>query len=493
MEITAKRRYNDLVPFREYFLDIARKCAALSIPTLMPPQGWNGRAQTLNQPYQGLAARGVINLSNKLMTTILPAGMSSFKLGIPKKTLLDAGALEEPEDAVKGLAQAEQIVTDYIEAKGWRKPTTMTLQLLAATGNALEYVGQDGKIRVFRLDQYVVSKDPAGNLLEVVICQKVSPDALSESLKSMVPNANDKQSVEKTIELYTWVRRVGEGYEWEQWIDDKKIPNSEGKAKLSPFSPLVWSAVPGEDYGRGKVEEHIADIEALDDLTKSVLDGSRIAAFHVLGVNPNGTNVRLADELKDADNGDVLSFMPDDLFMAQFGNVPGLQIAQAEVQRLSTDLSKAFLMTQGVQRNAERVTATEMRMLAEELDGALGGVYSMLSEEMQRSRIERLIAIMQQNGDLPPWSDDQVDITVTTGLSALGREQEALKVLQAYQSVGALPPQVLDYIKHEDALKKVYNGFGLPGLIRSEQEVNQMRQQQMMEQMAQQASMSQPQ
>lgn len=501
MDQTPKTRYEELARRRSYCLDVARRCAALTMPTILPPDNWNGTYRSLNQPYQGFGARGVVNLSSRLMMAIMPPGAQSFKLGIPKKTLLAAGQVEEPEEAAQGLAMVEKAVMAEMETRGWRQPTNLTLQLLTVTGNALEYVGQDGRLRVFRLDQYVVSRDASGSVLEIILKQMVSPRTLSPELLALLGDqgitgktgkAGRGHTASEDIELYTWVRRKGEGYVWEQWLRDVQIPGSEGNGIMSPFIPLRWASVPGEDYGRGKVEEHLPDLETLDHLTKSLVDGAEMAAWHVMGVDPNAANARLKNDLKGLENGDVISMREGDVNMLQFANVPGLQVAQAEVGRLTQELGRAFLMTSGIQRNAERVTATELRMLAEELEGTLGGVFSMLSEEMQRGRVERLIGVMQSNGQIPAWGPEQVEPTITTGLAALGRESEALRVIQAYQALQAIPPEAwVNSIKHEDALKKMMNGFNLPGLVRTEQEAQQRQQEQAMQQMAQQAGMGQ--
>lgn len=48
------------------------------------------------------------------------------------------------------------------------------------------------------------------------------------------------------------------------------------------------------------------------------------------------------------------------------------------------------LLNSAVQRNGERVTAEEIRYVAGELEDTLGGVYSLLSQELQLSLIRRV-------------------------------------------------------------------------------------------------------
>ena len=115
-------------------------------------------------------------------------------------------------------------------------------------------------------------------------------------------------------------------------------------------------------------------------------------------------------------------------------------MAAQETARLTETLAAAFLLNSGMTRKADRVTATELRMLAEEVEGILGGVYSMLSMEMQRTRLQRLILQMVEQGSLPPFEEDLIEPQITTGLEALGREQDVMKVQNAAQIVQMLGP-----------------------------------------------------
>lgn len=290
------------------------------------------------------------------------------------------------------------------------------------------------------------------------------------------------------VDLFTWVRRNKKmAFDIHQEIDGKVVPRSKGVVDVNPFIPLRWGLVPDEDYGRGKVEEHYPDFVALDGMAKALLDGSTMASRHIYMIRPNATGANLRRRVAEADNGEVVVGNFEDVSMLQFTNQTGLQIASQEVQRLAEVLSQAFLLNSGLRRNAERVTATELRMGAEELEGTLGGVYSMMAQTMQRARLERLMQQMVEQGALPPFEGDLIEPQITTGLEALGREQDVNKVQAAAQIIGMLGPEMaLDYVKLPELLTKAFNGLGLPQVVRSDQEAQQLRQQREMAQMAQQ-------
>ena len=68
---TAASRYEQLRLERDMFLIRARESAKLTLPSLVPPEGHNG-TNDLYKPYQSLGARGVNNLSAKLLMTLFP-------------------------------------------------------------------------------------------------------------------------------------------------------------------------------------------------------------------------------------------------------------------------------------------------------------------------------------------------------------------------------------------------------------------------------------
>tara|TARA_Y100000593_G_scaffold18889_1_gene37637 strand:- start:1331 stop:2809 length:1479 start_codon:yes stop_codon:yes gene_type:complete len=471
---TAKERYEELALRREPFLQRARRAAELTLPSLLPPEHHN-HTDRLPEPYQGLGSRCVVNLSSRLLTALLPPGTAFFKLQIPNAALIESGQLSPPADLELGFSLAEKLIMSEIDRANWRSSTNLALQLLIVTGNALEYIGPDNQLRVYRLDQYVIERDLTGAVKEIIVRQKIPPEL------SPVQTEIKSDLGHEFVELYTIVKRNKQlTYDVHQEVEGQIVPKSKGTYSVSPFIPLRWSLVPAEDYGRGKVEEHYADLFALDGMAKALLDGSTMASRHIWMIRPNATGANLRRRMAEADNGEIVVGNPEDVSMMQFTNVTGLQIAAEEVRRLTEVLSTAFLLNSGMRRNAERVTATELRMVAEELEGTLGGVYSMLSQEMQRTRLQRLMLQMIEAGQLPPFESDLTEIQITTGLEALGREQDVAKVQAAAQIVQMLTPELtLDYVKMTELLKRAFNGLGLPEVVRSEPEAQQIRQQRM--------------
>lgn len=480
---SAKSRFQQLKAKRDPFLRRARDCAALTIPALMPPEGHNEYAN-LPEPYQGLGARCVVNLASRLMVAMYPPGKPSFKLDVPAEFRIKTGQISLQNDVETGLVLSEKLVNAEIERKQWRMPTNLALQYLVVTGNALEYMTPENKIRVYRLDQYVVVRDMEGAVKEIIVEEWVSPASLPDRAQGLVTPSDSSTN---RIPVYTHVKREKDGtYSVYQEMNGKKVPNTDGVYTEIPYNALRYTAVVGEDYGRGKVEEHLPDLRAIDGLSKSLVDSAAMASRNVVMIRPNAAGgLNLRRRIAMANNGDVIVGNPEDITMIQYNNNTGIQVAAAELERLTKDVAGAFLLGSAAFRDSERTTATEIRRVTEELEGVLGGVYSTLNQEMQMPRLRRLIYQMQKNKQLPAWPEKMVEPTILTGIEALGREQDVNRVAQALQLLGSLPPPILEYVKFDELLNKAFHGLNLPDAIRTEAEVQQRMQQHQQAQMQQ--------
>lgn len=73
-----------------------------------------------------------------------------------------------------------------------------------------------------------------------------------------------------------------------------------------------------------------------------------------------------------------------------------MQIAKMTADAIESRLSYAFMLNSAVQRSGERVTAEEIRYVANELEDTLGGIYSILSQELQLPLANTLLNILSK-------------------------------------------------------------------------------------------------
>lgn len=482
------KRYSQLESDRDSFLERAREAAELTIPYLMPPEGHTG-STVYKTPFQGIGARGVNNLASKLLLSLVPPNSPFFRLSIDDFDLAalgDAGrgAVEEALGRIERAAQQE------IETSAVRVPVFEAIKQLIVAGNALVYLPKKDGMKVFRLDRFVCHRDTMGNLLEIITKEAVAFDMLPDSVKELLKQEdNQEQSTHKSLDLFTYVCRKDKKWEVYQEVMGVEVPDSRGSyaEDKNPFIPLRFSRIDGESYGRGFVEEYIGDLKSLESLTQAIVEGSAASSKVLFLVRPNGTTK--ARDLAKSPNGAIVNGDANDISTLQVQKASDFNVAAQTIQAITERMSFAFLLNSSVQRSAERVTAEEVRYMAQELETALGGVYSILSQEFQYPLVNLLLGRMEQSGKMPKMPKDSVKPTIVTGMEALGRGQDLNKLatfLQYLQPLGAEVIQsevnVGDYIDRLGASL----GIDTQGLIRSpeqkqaEQEAAQQQQQQQM-------------
>jgi len=486
MSITAEGRYTQLASARQPFLDRAREAAKLTIPTLVPPEGAGSHTKYYT-PYQSIGARGVNNLSAKLLLALLPPNAAFFRMVIDdfmlEKLTKRPGMRGEVE---KALNKIERAVMTEIEAHAIRVPAFEAIKQLVVAGNVLCFLIPGGGMRIFRLDRFVVNRDPMGNILEIITKEEIAPDLLPEEFRKTLPKKYLTGSVEKTVSLFTRVVRNGDMWEVYQEVKGKTVPGSKGTYPLdkSPWIVLRWTKCDGEDYGRGYVEEYYGDLRSLEALSQAIVEGSAAAAKVLFLVKPNGTTNQKV--LTDSPNGAVRAGNAEDVTVLQVEKFNDFRVALDASGRIEQRLAAAFLLAASVQRDAERVTAEEIRIMASELEDALGGVYSILSQEFQQPLVSRLLFQLERAKRLPTLPKGMVRPAITTGLEALGRGHDQNKLQRFLSAISPLGPEVIaqhlivgEFITRSGTAE----GIDMDGLVRGQEEIQAEMQQQQMQQL----------
>lgn len=483
---TAAKRYEALTTTRAPYLDRARECAKVTIPSLMPPQGATGTTR-LPTPFQSIGARGVNNLASKLLLALLPPNAPFFRLRITDpETEAEAEAQGATSVLEKALSLIEQRVMEDVETSGDRVKVFEAKKQLLVSGNVLLYAGADDS-RIYRLDRFVVNRDPSGNVLEHISLEYVAPEALTEETRKALAEVIQESDragstpatkVDDGLPLYTHVTR-GER-QWTVYQEVRGVRFNEGTYALdkSPWLALRGIAVAGEDYGRSYVEEYLGDLLSLEGLSQSIVEASAAAARLLVFVNPNGITKR--KDVTDAPNGAVVAGNAEDVSLLTLQKFADLRVARETAVGIEERLGFAFLLNSAVQRPGERVTAEEIRYVAGELEEALGGVYSVLSQEFQLPYARVKLAQLQKRGVLPQLPKGAVSPQIVTGLEALGRGHDLRKLdlfLSGPQHI-MTPDVIREYLDIGDYLTQRAAAIGVKVRVRSEEEVAQNRQQQ---------------
>jgi len=481
---TVASRYAHLMTTRESYLRRARDASKLTIPSLIPPEG-HSESTVYDTPYQAIGARGVNNLASKLLMALLPPNSPFFRLTIDDFDILEVAGPEARGQVEEALARIERTGMSEIEALALRVPTFELLKHLIIGGNGLLYMPKKGDVKFFRLDRYVVKRDYMGNVLEIITKESVSPMMLPKQAQEIINNDGDAA---KNIDLYTCVKRTDKGWYIHQEVMGEVIEGTTGTypKDKNPFIPLRLNRIDGEDYGRGYVEEYLGDLKSLEALTQAIVEGSAASAKVLFMVAPNGTTK--ARVLAESPNGAIVQGNAQDVSTLQVNKFNDFRVALETINTITERLSFSFLLNSSVQRNAERVTAEEVRYAAQELESALGGVYSIMSQEFQLPLVKLLLSRLETAGKMPKMPKDTVKPQIVTGIEALGRGQDLNKLAQMLQYLQPLGPEVLQkYMNVGDYIDRLAASLGIDtgGLIKNEEQMQQeqeAQEQQMMQQ-----------
>lgn len=478
--ISAKALYEQLATDRDPYIKRAVRAAELTVPHLFPKEGTTGTTSFV-EPNQSLGARGVRHLASKLSTSLFPINHPFFR------TVVDDLALEAltQQEGKRGeveaaLSSRERAVMAELNTSMFRPVSFEVTRQLLIAGNCLLHIPKEGRPRFHRLSSYVVNRDGQGNVLDIVILEKIARTALPVDILAKISAAKDAAEAPRDtdLDIYTKItlNETNDKYVVTQEVEGVVIDGDNTgeypKDKL-PWLPLRFTYIEGEDYGRGFIDEYIGDLNTLDVFMEALRDGTVQAAKVVWMVAPNST-ARPA-QLSKAPNGGFVTGEANAVTPLRLDKHADFAVAERLIQQITERLEFAFLLHTAVQRNGDRVTAEEIRYVAGELDQGLGGVYSLLSEEFQMPVAVLYTARMEHNRKVPPLPAEISTIAIVTGLDALGRGND-LQMLDALlggaqQIVG--PEQTAQYLNVGEYFRRrgAALGIDMKGLIRTDQEI----------------------
>lgn len=477
---------------RQPYLMRARECAKYTIPSLLPEEGANGSTK-LYSPYQSIGARGTNALAAKLLLTLLPPNSPFFRYVISDAVMAELTGKNDVRGQIEeALSGMENEIMSEVETSAMRPPVFEALKQLIVAGNALVHLPDSGRVKIFRLDRFVVKRDPMGNLLEVITHEDLAEDQVPEDMKAVLAETNKAEdspgASDKTIPLYT--RAYLEDGQWvvEQELGGHTVPGTRytrPKDRL-PYLALRFIAVSGEDYGRSYVEEYIGDLKSYEGLSKAIVQGAAAAAKVLFLVRPNSTTSMKT--LAKSESGDIREGNKDDVSVLQMEKYADFRVAKETIESLKESLAFAFLLNTAIQRNGERVTAEEIRYMANELESALGGIYSNLAQDFQMPLLNLLEARLVKQKRIPKLPG--VKPVAVTGVEAIGRGQDRVKLIGFIQDVTSTigPEAAAQHLLVSELLSRLGASWSInmKGLIKSPEQLQAEQQQAQQMQMMQQ-------
>jgi hypothetical protein len=449
--------------------------ARYTLPRVCPPDNYDANRDALQNDWQAVGAQVVNHLTNRLMLTMFAPSRPFIRLEVPPAELAKIAAALGQDPSLqmeKMLAAKEQEASKELDVRGVRPQIHEALTNLVVIGDTLAHLTDT--IEVYNIRDYVVARTPRGTVSTAIIktayCfQDLTPEA-QEIIKARRPAIRG----DDPVTYYRWLKKSGEKMTMTTWVDDLKLPeefDDSWPVDDCPWKFWVWNLRRKQHYGTGLVEEYNGDFAALSVLSKAQLDAAIQASEFRWLVNPAGqTN---ADDFEDSENGAVIPGIPEDVNAVSAGKGQDLQTIRSVHEDYVRRIGRGFLLGSAMTRDSERTTATEIQMMAQELETGLGGAYSRLAGGPQKDIGKWLLSAVDLD-----IKGTKIRMAVITGLDALSRNGDLSALRAALSDIGAigtLPPQILAFVKLDAIVSTIFLGHGLAPdkYVKGEEQVQQ--------------------
>jgi hypothetical protein len=441
---------------RQETLTRCERYAGWTLPNIFPDDPLMEYDEMQND-YQSVGAIAVTHLANKIMMALFQPSRPFFRMRLTQSQREELGGELTTAEIDVALSEAERAAMRELDKINARVVMTQVIQHLIITGNGMVYMPTEGKMQMYSLRDYTCKRDLEGTPIRIVMRETKSVSGLPEDLRAIaIENGYED---EEDVSIYTGVIRTGKDkyvswQELEELCYCSKQMGIYTKDNL-PWIPLTWNLCRNKDYGTGLVENCSGDFWTLSTLAEAILDYTVIVTDVKNLVNPTGmTDVR---EITQAKSGAYVHGREEDLHVHTPNVSDATNFLEGRFTAIERRINMAFLVTSALTRDAERVTAEEIRMQANELESSLGGVYSNLATELQQPLATRLLAKIN-----PVFKD--IEPTIVTGLESLSRNSELDRTRAFFQDLIGLaevPDQVAQRIDYNALIAVLGAGHGV--------------------------------
>lgn len=407
-----------------------------------------GEQASIQHDFQSVGSLLLNNLASKLTPLLFPSNQPFFKNVISddlRSAARKAGIA--PDQLEAQLSLLEQGATRNLFKNASFAKLTRVIKLLITTGQALIYRDpMYSKFRVWSMHNFAVRRDAFGDWQCIILKERLAyrdiPLAERQVFNQRYPG---RYKLDTTVYKYTKIERVETRAKIKvvkvmSEIDGVRIGEIASYPEhLSPWVLPVWDLADGEHYARGLVEAYAGDFAKLSVLSEQ-LGLYELDSLQVLNlVNAaSGTSI---DDIEGAEPGAYIPGQKDAIVAHEVGDYNKMNAVRGSLGEVVSRLSLAFMYT-GNTRDAERVTAEEIRVQAKEAETMLGGAYSVLAETLQTplaylmmSEVGSEAAVGLINKSFYP--------EIITGIPALNRNVEVQNLVAAVQEAAGIVPALV--------------------------------------------------
>lgn len=457
--------YNSKLSDRKPYEDSAQRISEISLPYVFRAEGSDGGSAMISSASQSFNGRQVNNLKSKMGMALLPPATSSFRLKPDALSMVEL--FQGNETAIEKIREQLSLNTDAINSEIENQQIRsslfdMLLQQILVGSVVVEKNDRAG-ITIFPLRSFVADLDSQGEPIAMCIVEKLK----------MLPKDITVSEEKEEYDVYTLLALDKDTNKWimKQSIEGEIVGEEKTYKDYDslPFRYFGWNWLQGDSYHRPFAEDYYPDMLQIDRLAKLNTEGSITAAKLLILVNQRGGRTRKRD-VTESVNGSVIDGHADDITAFQLGKNFDFQVSNDREATIKKELQANFLDTGSVQRDAERVTAEEIRVMAQQLEAStLAGVYSKMALKWSKWVVSKVMEELK-------IKFEAVDVDVLTGLDALGRSQEGQKMDNFMMRVSQL--QLNHWIKDNEMLGRYasFDGINTVGLIKTSDEVQKEQQ-----------------
>lgn len=470
-------KYKDvelLAKFEQY----AKWTTASVFPT------WNDKMELkgndpVERDYQSTGAILVNNLASKLVQYLFPVSTNFFRLRDTAELKDFLRSIEGTGDVTQRLVDLERNASELLFDKGGYAQLHQLMRILIVTGNAL-LQRKAGKLIVHSPRNFVTLRDGDGAVLDCILKERVTYGRLPKEARLLFRTSNKGEF--DLMDLYTRIKRITDEFGREKFLVYQEVEQHRiGKSiqyhkDLCPFIPVVWDLINSDSYGHGLVSEYAGDFARLSMLSEASAK-YQIDACKVVNLVKPGS-VADIDALAQATCGEYVAADPESVAKSETGDASFIGAISQVINMIENSLSVAFMYSANV-RDAERVTAEEIRMKVAEVDKTLGGVYSKLSEQLHTA-LAYLLCAEVSDDFRAAIASDKLKVEMLIGTAALGRTSDIERLLNSIQVLSAVVPaakQISTRFDTEAITDKVLlaNNINLTEIMKSEEQLRSER------------------
>jgi hypothetical protein len=419
--------------------------ARWTLPFLFPEQTGTADTSERQLSNDSIGARSVNHLSNKVVTTLFRPQGPFFRLTLGQEQQKKIAALTQGSDQAavaeltskidKELNATEREAMEYLDMVAYRPQATVAAQLLIATGNALVYHPEGKPVQVYNLRDYCVVRDLSGVVIEIMTRECKAFETFHPDVQMLLRTKKSTDYEDSTdVIVYTQIKLHDDGKFYakqEAGFVELDTKGASWPRDVLPWIPLTWTLVRGEDYGRGLVEDYAGAFHAIEVLTQSLINLAAIMGDIKFLVNPASLIDVVA--LNHSEAGSYHSGKEGDVTAVKMDKFNDANFIVTMIERYEKQIAQAFLLNSTLTRNAERVTAEEIRLQANELEMSVGGIYSRLALQWQKPTAYITLDHIKFSG-----VHQGIKPQIITGMDSLSRQGELENVVQWLNSLGLL-------------------------------------------------------